>query len=146
LKTGIGEAALLTIIMAAVILFCRICPFLFFRGRKLDANSEENSVTINVPDSSRAGVNRHDGTSRRTAAFLVFVEKIVPPLAMTVLTFNALTAPIFENIRQSYPVQSVAVLAAATLTVLVHLWRRNPLLSIFGGTAVFMVMERLLGN
>ena len=115
MKTGISEALLLSLIMGAVIFFCRVFPFLFFR------NSGE-----------KAG--------RRKDAILGFVEKTVPPLAMTVLTFNALASPIYENIRNGVP-----VLAAAGFTVIVHLWRRNPLISIFGGTAIFMVLERLMG-
>ena len=127
MKTEINEAVLFTVIMAAVIFFCRIFPFIFF-GRKTPYLKTNNS-----------------GTDRIKTSILAFVEKIVPPLAMTVLAFNALTAPIYENIRQGIPVQSLVVLAAATLTVLIHLWRRNPMLSIFGGTAVYMVLERLLG-
>ena len=115
MNTSVNEAVLLTLIMAAVIFFCRVCAFLFFHEQKL--------------------------TNKRTIALLGFVEKFVPPIAMTVLAFNALTAPINQNIRQGIP-----VLIAAIFTVIVHLWRRNPLLSIFGGTAVFMVIERLLDH
>jgi len=119
MKTGIGEAALLTAIMAAVIFFCRSCAFLFFRGGNPGGGADESGG--------------------KTAAFLDFVEKTVPPLAMTVLTFNALAVPIHENFRQGIP-----VLVAAAFTVIVHLWRRNPLISIFGGTAVYMALERFV--
>jgi branched-subunit amino acid transport protein AzlD len=125
MKTGIGEATLLTAIMAAVIFFCRACPFLFFRGGKPGGGADEG--------------NGKAGSAGRTAAFLDFVEKTVPPLAMTVLTFNALAVPIHENFRQGIP-----VLIAAAFTVIVHLWRRNPLISIFGGTAVYMALERIV--
>ena len=130
MKTGIGEAALLTAIMAAVIFFCRSCAFLFFRGSKPD-NADGGTDESGGKAGSAAG--------RRTAAFLDFVEKTVPPLAMTVLTFNALAVPIHENFRQGIP-----VLIAAAFTVIVHLWRRNPLISIFGGTAVYMALERIV--
>ena len=135
MKTGIGEAALLTAIMAAVIFFCRSCAFLFFRGGKPGGGAggaaDESGGLSGGKTDSAAG--------RRTAAFLDFVEKTVPPLAMTVLTFNALAVPIHENFRQGIP-----VLIAAAFTVIVHLWRRNPLISIFGGTAVYMALERIV--
>jgi branched-subunit amino acid transport protein AzlD len=118
LKTSAGEALLLTAVMGAVILFCRAFPFLFFRGK-----NNENS----------------GGETGGRAAFLGFVEKTVPPVAMTVLAFNAMAGPIHEK-----PRDAAAVLAAAAFTALVHLWRRNPLLSIFGGTALYMVLERAI--
>jgi branched-subunit amino acid transport protein AzlD len=52
--------------MAAVIFFCRIFPFLFFREKTGNAMRD------------------------RSGAFLAFVEKTAPPVAMTVLAFNAL--------------------------------------------------------
>ena len=64
-----------------------------------------------------------------------FVEKIVPPAAMTVLAFNALGAPFRDN-----PRNGLLVLAAAVVTALTHLWKRNTLLSILGGTLVYMLL------
>ena len=115
MKTGISEALLLSIAMAITIFFCRVFPFLFYRGK--------NSGNAAPPQN----------------AFLAFVEKTVPPAAMTVLTFNALAGPVQTNPRELIP-----ALAAAVFTALVHLWRRNPLISIFGGTALFMVLTRIL--
>jgi branched-subunit amino acid transport protein AzlD len=115
MRTSSGEALLLTLVMGAVILFCRAFPFLFFRRDEGDK-----------PDKKRA-------------AFLAFVEKTVPPAAMTVLAFNSLSSPVKTNFREGIP-----VLAAAAFTALVHLWKRNPLISIFGGTALYMVLERVL--
>ncbi|MCL2269992.1 MAG: AzlD domain-containing protein [Treponema sp.] len=113
MKTGVGEALVLSIAMAAAIFFCRIFPFLFFRGKN-------GSVS-----------------GKRAGAFLSFVEKTVPPAAMTVLTFNSLASPVQANYRELLP-----VLAAAAFTAIVHLWRRNPLISIFGGTALYMLLFR----
>jgi branched-subunit amino acid transport protein AzlD len=137
MKTGIGEATLITVIMAAVILFCRACPFLFFREKKPDGKN-------GTADDAGGGTAETGTAAPAKTAFLNFVEKVVPPLAMTVLTFNALAVPIYESIRDGVPVQGIPVLIAAAFTVIIHLLRRNPLLSIFGGTAVFMVLERLV--
>jgi branched-subunit amino acid transport protein AzlD len=121
MKTSVSEALILTVVMAAVIFFCRVFPFLFFR--------EKNT----------AGTGVEDTQNRRKAAFLAFAEKTVPPAALTVLAFNALAGPVRTNHSEIIP-----ALAAAVFTALVHLWRRNPLISIFGGTALFMVLQRVL--
>jgi len=77
--------------------------------------------------------------SIRHAAILSFVEKTVPPVAMTVLAFNALGGAFRDN-----PGDGLLVLAASVFTALVHLWKRNPLISIFGGTALYMILARVL--
>jgi branched-subunit amino acid transport protein AzlD len=110
--TDIGGALIMTLVMGAVIFFCRIFPFLFFRERK---GTEQDAF----------------GT------FLSLAGKTAPPVAMTVLTFNAIGAAIKEDPRLSLP-----VLAASAFTVLTHLWKRNSLISIMGGVAVYMLLSR----
>jgi branched-subunit amino acid transport protein AzlD len=121
MKTGANEALLFTLVMGAVIFFCRFFPFLFF-GKGMSANGKAGEDKVNA----------------RTA-FLEFVEKTVPPAAMTVLAFNALAGPIKAGSGEAIP-----VLAAAVFTAMLHLWRRNPLVSIFGGTALYMILERII--
>jgi len=122
---SLREALGLVFAMGAVILFCRVFPFLFLTGR----------------DSGEEGTVNETGTSRRKA-FFDFVEKTVPPVAMTVLAFNALGASFRDN-----PRDGLLVLAAAVFTALVHIWKNNPLISIFGGTALYMILQRVfLGN
>lgn len=118
MTTNANEALILTVAMAAAIFFCRAFAFLFFREK----NSDNNTAT-----------------SRRKAAFLQFVEKTVPPAAMTVLAFNALAGPVRAN-----PGEIIPVAVAAAFTAAVHIWKRNPLFSIFGGTALFIALQRLI--
>jgi branched-subunit amino acid transport protein AzlD len=59
---------------------------------------------------------------------------------MTVLAVNAMSGPIRENPRTALP-----VLTASLFTALVHLWKRNSLLSILGGTAVYMILTKVAG-
>jgi len=113
-----GEAVVYTFVIAAVIVFCRAFPFLFFRAKK-----EEVSLK----------------RMEREKAFISFVEKTVPPAAMTVLAINSITLPFKENYREG-----LVVLTASILTALVHILRRNTLLSIFGGTAAYFALEKLL--
>jgi branched-subunit amino acid transport protein AzlD len=107
----LSEALIFTFATGAVVLFCRAFPFVFFR-----TNREGN----------------------REKGWLGFVEKVVPPVAMTVLAFNSAASSLKANIYESLP-----VLAAATVTALLHLWKRNSLISIFGGTALYMVLVSL---
>ena len=111
---SINEAILFTIIMGGIIFFCRIFPFLFFR-------------------------NTEEVYSKRKARFLQFVEKVVPPVAMTVLAFNALSSPLREDITQGIP-----VIAAAICTALVHIWKRNALVSIILGTFIYILLSEIL--
>jgi len=139
MRVTVGEAAAMSALMGAVIFFCRAFPFLFFANSKLP-----NSVTPNLAP---------PGLAKRPAAgnFFDFVERIVPPAAMTVLTFNALgpsfgslgkfISGIFIENASSFPAEYAAILCASVLTVLLHLWKRNPLISIFGGTAVYMAIQ-----
>jgi branched-subunit amino acid transport protein AzlD len=120
MKTDVSEALILSLVMAAVIFFCRIFPFLFFRGKAGNTQADGNS------QNDRGGV------------FLAFVEKTAPPVAMTVLAFNALAAPVRSNPRELIP-----AIAAAVLTAVIHIWKRSTLLSIIGGTALYMILIRL---
>jgi len=101
--------------MGAVVVFCRALPFLFF---------------------SRAANEVDDGSGgRKKGVFLDFVEKIVPPVAMTVLAFNALGGAFRENLRDG-----LLTLAAAVFTAVLHLWKGNYLVSILGGTILYMII------
>ena len=113
--------------MGLVIIFCRAFPFLFFsKTRRMESESSaENDET-------------EKGRDRR-AIFFSFVERIVPPVAMTVLAFNALGAPFIEN-----PIDGLLGLSAALFTALVHLWKKNALISIFTGTALYMILIRVI--
>ncbi|MDR0877390.1 MAG: AzlD domain-containing protein [Treponema sp.] len=123
----IPQALVLTFVMGAVIFFCRAFPFLFFRN----TGGEASDLW-----SANQGSVDHEKKSRR-AALINFVEKVVPPVAMTVLAFNALAGPLKTDIKEGFP-----ALIAAVITALLHLWRRNPLISIFGGTAVYMILQK----
>ena len=115
---SVSEAVFLALAMGGVILFCRAFPFLFFS---------------NV---DRAGTE--EKTSSCGETLLGFVEKTVPPVAMTVLAFNALGGAFRDN-----PRDGLFVLAASVFTALVHVWKKNSLISIFGGTALYMIITRV---
>jgi branched-subunit amino acid transport protein AzlD len=105
----------MTLAMGAAVFFCRIFPFLFFRDKGLN-----------------------DGKTGPGNRFRSLAEKAAPPVTMTILAVNAMSGPIRENPPAAFP-----VLAASLFTALVHVWKRNSLLSILGGTAVYMVLNRM---
>jgi branched-subunit amino acid transport protein AzlD len=110
--TSIARALLMTFIMGGAIFFCRVFPFLFFRERK-------------------------GGGRKAPEKLLALAGKIAPPVAMTVLAFNAISAAIKDDIRLSVP-----VLVASGFTALAHLWKRNSLISIIGGVLIYMILSR----
>jgi branched-subunit amino acid transport protein AzlD len=114
---------MMSFVMGLVILFCRALPF-FFSRRSEDPPPPDRSS----PEPARNGKS----PIRSLAAF---AEKVAPPVAMTVLAFNAIGASIREDPRAALP-----VLAASALTAGLHLWRRNALISILGGTVLYMVL------
>ncbi|MDR2633168.1 MAG: AzlD domain-containing protein [Treponema sp.] len=116
---SIAQALLLTVLMGGVIFFCRVLPFLLFRDRQ------------ELSPSPGAGL----------ASLREFVEKLVPPVAMTVLAFNAMSVPFTVDVSQG-----LSALIAAGFTALVHLWKRNSLLSICGGTGVYMLISGALSK
>jgi 4-azaleucine resistance transporter AzlC len=125
-----------TFVMGLAIFFCRLFPFLFFREQGGGRRQGENGETGTAGNGPEAAEER--GPSRRDI-FLTFVEKLAPPAAMTALAFNAIAGSFTTNLREGFP-----VLIASALTALIHLWKRNSLFSIFGGTAIYMILERVM--
>jgi branched-subunit amino acid transport protein AzlD len=122
----IKTAILYTAAIGILVFLCRAFPFLFLPSGKDDSGGTEGG---GKPEKRGA----LDG-------FFALVEKAVPPAAMTVLAVNSVAVPVKEN-----PAGGIPVLAASIFTLLVHLWRRNFLISILGGTVLYMVLERTLG-
>ena len=135
MKLSLAAALGFTGVMGLAIFFCRLFPFLFFReqgGGARRGKSGETGASGGPEDAGKRGPSRRE-------IFLHFVEKLAPPAAMTVLAFNALAGSFTAKLREGAP-----ALAAAILTALIHLWKRNSLFSIFGGTAIYIILERVL--
>jgi branched-subunit amino acid transport protein AzlD len=94
--------------MAAVTVFCRAAPFLFFM-------------------------------KRRPPAVVDYLQRYIPPMIMTVLVIGSYKGISFASVGLWVP-SLVAGIAVAAL----HLWKRNALISIFGGTALYMLLIRLM--
>jgi len=117
---SVTEALGMVFAMGAVIFFCRAFPFLFF-SRNRGAGASDNAE-------GKGGVKR----------LIDFAEKIIPPVAMTVLSFNIMGSSFIADVRDGF-----FVLGASVITAALHLWKRNFLISILGGTVVYMILCRL---
>lgn len=79
------------------------------------------------------------GRSGTPGRGVLYLGRVLPPAVMAILVVYCLKATSFSAVSGYLP-QLVAVAAVVAL----HLWRRNTLLSIAGGTAVYMILLRLL--
>ncbi len=78
-------------------------------------------------------------SKREVPAALKFIEKLLPPMIIAVLLVYCLKDIQFTASPYGLP-HSIAIAFVA----LIHLWKKNSMLSIFGGTILFMVLSRLL--
>lgn len=72
---------------------------------------------------------------RNPPAFIRFVERFIPPMVMAVLVIYCL-----KDIRWAVWPSGLRELAALATVVILHLWKKNAMLSIFGGTALYMIL------
>lgn len=66
-------------------------------------------------------------------ALIRYLGKVLPLAIMTTLVIYCLRSTTFTRVDKCVP-QLVAVVVTACL----HLWKRNTLISVFGGTLVYM--------
>ena len=66
-------------------------------------------------------------------------EHFIPPLVMTGLLIYSL-----RDIRFTSPEQWVPQISAIAFTIATYLWRKNSLISIFGGTIIYMILIRVM--
>lgn len=69
---------------------------------------------------------------------LRFIEKYIPPMIMAILLVYC-----FKDVNfTSHPFGLPQVIALA-VTVVSYLWKSNSMISIFGGTIVFMILRTM---
>lgn len=104
-----GQILAVILVTAAVTLFTRAAPFIFFGG------------------------------NRPTPAIIIYLGRVLPPAVMAMLIVYGLSGATIT----SYPYGLPELMGVAAVTAL-HLWRRNTLLSIMGGTAVYMIAVQFI--
>lgn len=73
-----------------------------------------------------------------------FIEKYIPPMVMAALLFYCIKDINFISESHLNPSGFIPYIVGITITIILHLWKRNSLLSIFGGTGIYMILIRIL--
>jgi len=76
---------------------------------------------------------------RKTPPALAFLETYMPVIAMVVLTTASYT-----SLKWKSPPHGIPEVAAGLVVALLHLWKKNALLSIIGGTMLYMTLSAAL--
>ena len=75
---------------------------------------------------------------RETPKFIAYLGRVLPYAIMGMLVVYCLRGTTFANISNWLP-----QLIATAAVVLLHLWKRNTLLSIIVGTAIYMILVQV---
>lgn len=79
------------------------------------------------------------GRGERPPAIVLYLGRVLPPAVIAMLIVYCL-----RNVSISLYPHGIPELAASAAVVLLHVWKRNNLLSIFGGTALYMVLVQFV--
>lgn len=77
--------------------------------------------------------------SREPSPTVLYLGKVLPPAMMGLLVIYC-----FKDVSWLSGSHGVPELLAAVAVAAVHLWKKNVLLSIAGGTALYMVLVQLV--
>ena len=109
------EALIATFAIGAMMLLLRLLPFIIFSKRK-------------------------------PPLFFSYVEKFIPALAIAVLFTVCLKSStsdlIFSGsgLAEEFP-SIICALISVAATAALHIWKNNAMLSIFGGTVLYMILN-----
>lgn len=79
------------------------------------------------------------GRGREVPAVILYLGRVLPPAIMVILVVYCL-----RHIRLGTPEGFLPGLLASVAVIALHLWKRNSLLSIGGGTLLYMLLLYLL--
>ncbi|MBQ7158156.1 MAG: AzlD domain-containing protein [Treponema sp.] len=71
--------------------------------------------------------------------FVLFIERYIPSMIIAILIIYCL-----KDIQLTAAPFGLPSIIALTCTVALHLWRNNSMISIFGGTIIYMVLNYVL--
>lgn len=81
------------------------------------------------------------GGSRKMSPKIKTIADSLPPAIMGVLVIFCLKSPLL--VIRTDLITAVISLVSVLAVVLVHLWKKNTLLSIFVGTVIYMILIRV---
>ena len=73
-----------------------------------------------------------------------FIEKYIPPMVMAALLFYCIKDISFVSNGTTDLKGFLPYTIGIGATVALHIWKRNSLISIFGGTGIYMILIRIL--
>lgn len=79
------------------------------------------------------------GGKRKTNPYLTYLGKVLPYAIMGMLVVYCL-----KGVTVTAPPYGVPELIACAAVAVLHLWKRNTLISIVGGTMCYMVLVQLI--
>ncbi|HHX11201.1 MAG TPA: branched-chain amino acid transporter AzlD [Clostridiales bacterium] len=77
--------------------------------------------------------------SNKSSSFITYLGKVLPYAAIGMLVVYCL-----KNVNITVPSYGIPEAIAILCIVLLHYWKENTLLSIGAGTAIYMILIRLL--
>ena len=77
-------------------------------------------------------------SKRKPGKLIHIFERYIPPLVMLGLLIYSLRDVRFDSLAQWVPETS-----AIAFTIVTYLWKKNSLVSIFGGTIIYMILIRV---
>ncbi len=76
---------------------------------------------------------------RRTPPYIAYLGKVLPPALIGMLVIYC-----FKDVRFTTAPHGLPELIAVGSVVLLHIWKRSSLVSILGGTAIYMILVQLV--
>lgn len=87
-------------------------------------------------------------SKKNPPAVIRFIEKYIPPMVMAALLFYCIKDINFialaDNVKAIDWKGFVPYVVSIAITIGLHLWKRNALISIFGSTIIYMILIRVL--
>lgn len=77
-------------------------------------------------------------SKRKPGKLIHIFERYIPPLVMIGLLIYSLRDVRFDSLARWVP-----EISAIAFTIVTYLWKKNSLVSIFGGTIIYMILIRL---
>lgn len=77
-------------------------------------------------------------SKRKPGKLIHIFERYIPPFVMIGLLIYSLRDVRFSSLEQWVP-----QISAITFTIATYLWKKNSLVSIFGGTIIYMILIRI---
>lgn len=81
-------------------------------------------------------------SKRKPPKLLSFIEQYIPAMVIGVLIIYCLIDPKYMTFTASP--WGIPAITGVIFTVFLHLWKRNSMISIFGGTIIYMILEYLI--